>query len=79
MLDEEFNTADELAVELPDEAGALESLEGTTSATGALGVMIFPKSSSEEHPENKHTTPTHPKNVVIFFMLANIVYILALH
>jgi hypothetical protein len=36
-------------------------------------------SSLDEHPQNKHTTPTHPKNVVIFFMPVNIVYILALN
>lgn len=63
-----------------EEPGVFVSLEEATSAVVWLGVTIFSKSSdSDEQPKIKHTTPTHPKNVVIFFMFANIVYIFALH
>ncbi len=62
-----------------EELGEFELLEDATSAVGWFGSTIFSKSSFDEQPEIKHTTPTHPKNVVIFFMFANIVYILALH
>ena len=51
-----------------------EEIAGS-SAIGPFGVKI----SLSEHPQNKHTTHTHPKNVVIFFMPVNIVYILGLN
>jgi hypothetical protein len=54
---------------------AAEEIE-VSSATGPNGVKM---SLSDVHPQNKHTTPTHPKNVVIFFMPVNIVYISGLN
>ena len=63
----------------PDEGTELGLLaeEGIgSSPRDPPGVKI---SLSDEHPQNKHTTPTHPKNVVIFFMPVNIVYILGLN
>jgi hypothetical protein len=69
-----------LVAAVAEELGEFELLEDAASAVGWLGSTIFSRSSeSDEQPEIKHTTPTHPKNVVIFFMFANIVYILALH
>ena len=47
-----------------------------SSARGPTGVKM---SLSDEHPKKKHTTPTHPRNVVIFFMSVNIVYIWGLN
>jgi len=74
-IDEELVTG-----EIVDDEGAefeLLAEERTgSSARVPPGVKI---SLSDEHPQNKHTTPTHPRNVVIFFMSSNIVYIFGLN
>jgi hypothetical protein len=67
-----FVDEEELVGVSPDSEEAISS----SSANAAFGSRM---SSLDEHPQNKHTTPTHPKNVVIFFMPVNIVYILALN
>ena len=73
---EEELVSGEIAADEGTEFGLLAEEGIGSSPRDPPGVKI---SLSDEHPQNKHTTPTHPKNVVIFFMPVNIVYILGLN
>jgi len=66
-------------VPFAEEVGVMASPEDELFAASSWTGATNSSRLSEVHPENKHTTPTHPKNVVIFFMTANIVYIFALN
>jgi hypothetical protein len=77
LIEDELSTGD-LAEDDDSPATGVSFAEeiAGSSAIGPFGVKM---SLSDVHPQNKHTTPTHPKNVVIFFMPVNIVYILGLN